>query len=401
MATSTKAQALAAQVNAALKTNAVMMGNDSYFRTTYLRTGVLPIDHLLQGGIPYGRFVEIFGDYSTLKTYIGLMAIAACQREGKLAALIDTEHSYDSEWAAACGVDTDSLIIKQPDDGEQAIDVAEILTRGGVDLIVFDSIAAALPKAEREKSMGDPVQPARLADLMSRACRKLTAANKKTAYIWINQTRINVGVMFGSNEAVPGGKAMGFYASMRLAVRKAGREVETRTVFYPKDGVPTKTTIKSTIGTRIRATLEKSKLNVPHRETMFVFDHKNSCVDEWFYLALIALDYDEVGYGGGYWWLKTDRSGDGGKPKKYRTSQFRGVIGTDQLLALLQGSVEHLSAPVGVPEPAKKRASPRKLASSKPVEPKSTLAAVRAGSKTTARTVKLSTRSKTPIKSSR
>lgn len=399
--TATRAQALAASVNAAMKSDIIQMGGDPYYKTTFLRTEIIPVDHLLQGGIPYGRFIEIFGDYSTLKTYIALKAIAACQRDGKLAALIDTEHSYDPEWAADVGVDIDALIIKQPKDGEEAIDIAEILSRGGVDLIVFDSIAAALPKAEREKSMGDPVQPARLADLMSRACRKLTAANRKTAYIWINQTRINVGVMFGSNEAVPGGKAMGFYASMRIAVRKAGREVEERTVFYPKDGIPTKTKIKTTVGTRIRMTLEKSKLNVPHRETMFVFDHKNSCVDEWFYLALIALDYDEVGYGNGYWWLKSDKTGPKGTAKKYRTSQFRGVVGTDQLLALLKGNVEHLSAPAGDPVPVKKTASTRKSASSKPEVQKSTRVVVPVASKTTVRTVRLSTKSRTPTKSSR
>lgn len=152
---------------------------------------------------------------STLKSYIGLCAIRECQRLGKLAGLIDTEHAFDPKWAKEIGVDVDELVLKQPDTAEQAIDIAEVMIRGGVDLIVFDSVAAALPQQEQQKKM-DKENPAvaALARVMSLAMRKLTAANKKTAMLWINQTRVNVGVMFGSNEAVPGGKSLPFYACL-------------------------------------------------------------------------------------------------------------------------------------------------------------------------------------------
>ena len=213
---STRAVELAASVNAAMGKDSVIMGNDPYLTVTYLPTEIEPMDDLLQGGLPFGRFVEIFGDYSTLKSYVGYKAIASAQKKGMLAALIDTEHSFDPKWAEDIGVNTKELIYRQPENGEKAIDLAEVLIRGGVDIIVFDSVAAALPKSEQQLMLGGDknVQPARLAQLMSLAMRKLTAANKKTTVLWINQTRVNVGVMFGTNETVPGGKALPFYACL-------------------------------------------------------------------------------------------------------------------------------------------------------------------------------------------
>ena len=215
-APSTKAKELAAAVNAALGKNAVIMGSDPYLEVTFLPTEVDPIDDLFFGGLPFGRFVEIFGDYSTLKSYVGYKAIASAQKRGLLAALIDTEHAFDPKWAEDIGVNLKELIYKQPETGEKGIDLAEVLIRGGVDIIVFDSVAAALPKSEQVIMLGGDknIQPARLAQLMSLAMRKLTAANKKTTVLWINQTRVNVGVMFGTNETVPGGKALPFYACL-------------------------------------------------------------------------------------------------------------------------------------------------------------------------------------------
>src|SRR5690242_8501377 len=123
-------------INSVMGKGTVQMGSDPYYKVEYLATGVAPIDDLLHGGIPYGRFVELFGNYSTLKSYVGMRAIASCQASGGLAALIDTEHSFDPKWAKECGVDVDNLVLKQPETGEEAIDIAEILIRGGVNLIV-------------------------------------------------------------------------------------------------------------------------------------------------------------------------------------------------------------------------------------------------------------------------
>lgn len=332
MSTMTRARELADHVNSAMGKGTVQMGSDPYYAVEYLPTGVAPIDDLLQGGIPYGRFVEIFGNYSTLKSYVGYRAIASCQAKGELAALIDTEHAFDPKWARSCGVDLENLVLKQPETGEEAIDIAEILIRGGVNLIVFDSVAAALPKSERDTMLsGDKnIQPARLAQLMSLAMRKLTAANKKTAMIWINQTRINVGVMFGNPESVPGGKALPYYASYRIALRKAGQVTETVSVNIMKDGKPTKANVKLVVAQSIRATVEKSKLNAPFRDVMFDFDFRAGTVDEWQYLLTQALDQGLIDYNRGVWCLNRPNA------KKYRGREaFREAVTETQLRELL------------------------------------------------------------------
>lgn len=332
--TQARAAQLMADVNAALGKNAVTLGSDPYFNVTYLPTGIPAVDDLLHGGIPFGRFVEIFGDYSTLKSYVGLCAIAQCQQMGKLAALIDTEHAFDPQWAKSIGVELDSLIIKHPDNGEQAIDTAEQLIRGGVDFIVFDSVAAALPKAEQETMLsGDRnIQPARLAQLMSLAMRKLTAANRKTGILWINQTRQNVGVMFGNPETVPGGKALPYYASYRISMRKSGKITEDVPVTIQKDGKPTKAVVKRVIGQEIRMTVEKSKLNAPHREIRFTFDLIQGVIDNWWYLVTQALDAGVVTYERGLWWVTMSET-----PKKYRGKEaFREVVTEQALLTLLR-----------------------------------------------------------------
>lgn len=384
------AEELRKMINTQFGAGTITMGSDPALQVRYLSTGVLPFDLLLQGGLPYGRFVEIFGDYSTLKSYVGLMAIASCQARGGVAALIDTENAYDPEWAESLGVDTKALLYKHPENGEKAIDLVEVLLRGNVDLIVFDSIAATLPKAEQETQLGGDknIQPARLASLMSLACRKLTAANSNTAMLWINQTRVNVGVMFGSNEAVPGGKAMGFYASMRVAFRKAGQETEDSQIYVTDGGKPTKKTVKAKTGQRIRATLEKSKLNAPHRESMFLFDFRHSSVDTWSYLVNIAVEHGIIGVERGYWWNATEKS-----PKKMRASEFRGHVDEGTLRQLLADQqIPGVSEHLGVSPRASSRAGSRSGSSSGSGARKSTRTVVRAASSKTVPTRKRSTK---------
>lgn len=341
---------LAAEVNGVLGAGAVRMGSDPEFVVTYIPTGCLPVDHLLQGGLPRGRFTEIYGDYSTLKSYIGLCAIAQVQRSGGVAALIDTEHVYDPEWAASIGVKTDELLLPPTNTGEEAMDAAEMLLRQDADLIVFDSIAATLPKAEAGQRMGGDknLQPARLAALMSAACRKLTAANGKTAMLWINQTRLNVGVTFGSPIAIPGGKAMSFYASYRICFQKAGKLTRDTKAY---DGKAMRT-VKETRGQIIRATVEKSKLNRPHRETYFTFDLDAATVDSYGFLLNLGIEQGVVLKDGrGYLCLKGE--------KKMRESSFRGEISERRLASLVGISLGPAPAKTrrGLPPLAKKRAA--------------------------------------------
>jgi recombination protein RecA len=207
------------------------------------------------GGYPRGRVIEIFGPESSGKTTLALHAIAEAQRLGGVAAFIDAEHALDVNYASKLGVDVENLLISQPDTGEQALEVTETLVRSGaVDIIVVDSVAALVPKAEIEGEMGDSL-PGLQARLMSQALRKLTAAISKsqTVVIFINQLRQKIGVMFGNPETTPGGTALKFYASMRLDIRK------TDTL---KEG-------QDTTGGRVRVKIVKNKVAPPFKEAHF------------------------------------------------------------------------------------------------------------------------------------
>lgn len=300
-----KAKDLAAEVNKFLGTDAVQMGGDARFKVDYLPTGIMPIDDLLQGGFPRGRTIEIFGDYSTLKSYIALCAIARTQEAGGTCALVDTEHAFDPEWAADLGVDTASLMVNHPETGEEAVDLTELLVRNQVDLIIWDSVAATYPQDEAKKRMStENIQPARQAALMSAAMRRLTAANSKTALVFINQTRINVGMMFGNPESVPGGKAIPFYASMRLALRK-GQKVKNNIKVWDGDK---NVSTKEVVGQKIRATLEKSKLNKPYRDVLFTFDLTEGAVDEDGYLISRGIENGIIFKKGTRWQVSGDSS---------------------------------------------------------------------------------------------
>jgi recombination protein RecA len=219
-------------------------------------SGSLAIDDALGiGGYPRGRIVEIYGPESSGKTTLTLHALREAQRGGGVAAFIDAEHAFDVSYARAIGVDTERLLVSQPDSGEQALDIVEMLTRSGaVDLVVIDSVAALTPKAEIEGEMGDAHMGLQ-ARLMSQALRKLTAVAHKTGttLIFINQLRQKIGVTFGNPETTTGGNALKFYASVRLDVRRIG---------------PIKVSEES-VGSRTRAKIVKNKLAVPFREAEF------------------------------------------------------------------------------------------------------------------------------------
>lgn len=219
-------------------------------------TGSLTLDLALGiGGVPRGRVVEIYGSESSGKTTLAFHIVAEAQKRGGIAAFIDAEHAVEAKYAQALGVDINNLLIHQPDTGEQALDVAETLVRSGaIDVIVIDSVAALVPKAEIEGEMGDS-HVGLQARLMSQALRKLTAAisRSRTCIVFINQIRLKIGVMYGNPETTTGGLALKFYASMRLEIRRVGQ--------IKGDDVPT--------GIQVKVSVKKNKLAPPFREAQF------------------------------------------------------------------------------------------------------------------------------------
>jgi recombination protein RecA len=293
------------QINASLGKDAVQMGNDPRYVVTHIPTGILPVDVLLDGGLPRGRIIEFFGQFSSLKSYLGLCAIAQVQDDGGTAALIDTEHAYDPVWAASIGVDNDALILYQPTTAEQACDAMQIALDEGIDLIVWDSVAASQPKAESEVMLsGDKnIQPARLAAFMSIALRRLNSSNSNTAILCINQTRSKVGVTFGSPETTPGGNSLPFYASVRIRFVKSGRVTETRQQW---DGEKM-ATVRDTTVQKIRCELVKSKLGRPEREQWFQWDVRESQVDITGYLISVGLEVGQIKKTGSSWQIGKDK----------------------------------------------------------------------------------------------
>ena len=294
-----------AQIEKAYGKGAVMkLGQNSTMQVEVISTGSLSLDLALGvGGLPRGRVVEIYGPESSGKTTLALHAIAEAQKAGGDAAFIDVEHALDPVYAAALGVDIDSLLVSQPDSGEQALEIAEALVRSGaIDIIVIDSVAAMVPKAEIEGEMGDS-HVGLQARLMSQALRKLTGIIGKTntICIFINQLRQKVGVIYGNPEVTAGGMALKYYASVRIDVRRVEALKESGGI----------------IGNHTRAKVVKNKVAPPFREGEFdiMFGEGISHVGE---LVDLGVKLDIIKKSGAWFSYKEERIGQGrDNTKKY------------------------------------------------------------------------------------
>ncbi len=235
------------------------LGEKTAIKVETISTSSISLDKALGGGIPKGRIIEIYGPESSGKTTLALHTIAECQKAGGTAAFIDAEHALDPEYAEKIGVNTSELLISQPDNGEQALEIVETLTRsGGIDIIVVDSVAALTPKAEIEGMMGDSHMGLQ-ARLMSQALRKLTSIISKTGttVIFLNQLRMKIGIMFGNPETTTGGNALKFYSSVRLDIRGADKITGAT-----EDG-------KEITGRRVRVKVVKNKIAPPFKQAEF------------------------------------------------------------------------------------------------------------------------------------
>jgi len=279
------------------KGSIMKLDGDSLAPIPSIPTGALSLDLALGGrGLPRGRIIEIFGPESSGKTTLALTVVANTQKSGGVAAFIDAEHALDPSWAKRIGVNLDELLVSQPDTGEQALEICEMLVRSNaVDIIVIDSVAALIPKAEIEGEMGDSVVGLQ-ARLMSQAMRKLTGAIAKSEciVIFINQLREKIGVMFGSPETTTGGKALKFYASVRIDIRRIGAI---------KDG-------EANVGNRVRAKVVKNKIAPPFREAEFdiMFTEGISTTGD---LVDLAVEEGIIDKAGAWFSYKTTRIGQG------------------------------------------------------------------------------------------
>jgi len=262
-----------------------------------ISSGSLALDAAMGiGGVPRGRLVEVYGPESSGKTTLVLHIIAEAQKKGGFAAFIDAEHALDAKYAKALGVDIDNLLVSQPDTGEQALEIAETLVRSGaLDVIAVDSVAALVPKAEIEGEMGDQHMGLQ-ARLMSQALRKLTAtvSKSRTCLIFVNQLRMKIGVMFGNPETTPGGKALKFYSSIRLEIRKVSSFKEGSEV----------------VGNRTKVKVVKNKMAPPFREVEIDIVYGKG-IDRLAEIIDLGLDHGIIARSGAWFAYGDDKIGQG------------------------------------------------------------------------------------------
>ncbi len=335
------------------KGSVMRLGEGPIQKVEVISTGSISLDAALGiGGIPRGRVIEVFGPESSGKTTLCLHIIAEAQKTGGIAAFVDAEHALDMNYAKKLGVDTNNLLLSQPEFGEQALEIVETLVRSGaLDVIVIDSVAALTPRAEIEGEMGDPTMGVQ-ARLMSQALRKLTSAisKSKTSVIFTNQLRMKIGVMFGNPETTTGGNALKFYASVRLDVRR---------IEAIKDGT-------NIIGNRTRAKVVKNKVAPPFREAQFDILY-NEGISKLGDLIDIAVEHNIIAKSGSWFSYKEDRIGQGRDAvKKYLQDSEKTALAVERELRAKLG----LPMPGGQPGKGEHTPADTKApAESRPVAP--------------------------------
>jgi len=326
------------------------LGSRETLEVPTIPTGSISLDAALGvGGLPRGRVVEIFGPESSGKTTLALHVIAEAQKTGGMAAFVDAEHALDAVYAKALGVDTDNLLVSQPDSGEQALEIAEVLIRSGaVDVLVIDSVAALVPRAELDGEMGD-AQMGLQARLMSQAMRKLTAIVSKshTCMVFINQIREKIGVMFGNPETTTGGRALKFYASVRLDIRR---------IASIKDG-------DTVSGSRTRVKVVKNKVAAPFRQAEFDILYGKGISKEGDLLDL-AVSYNIVDKSGAWYSYQGERIGQGRENVRQFLIQNQDL--TQKIEENVRKELNLTDKPTSEsePEPDKEKAGPREVKAS-------------------------------------
>jgi recombination protein RecA len=347
----TTPEQLAAQINKALGGDVLSMASSDRFKLRQIVTGNLFFDCALGGGVPRNRITELYGGFSSLKSFLCYVTIAAVQQQGGAAALADTENVFDADWAQHIGVDIDSLIMIGGETAEQKLDASDVLVRNGIDLIVWDSVAATLPKDEHGKSMhADKLQPGRQAAFMSAGLRKLISGNVNTALIFTNQTREKIGVTFGSPETTPGGRSLPFYASHRLNMRRGARATSSMKVWTGGEYVDTTVTDAF----NIHAKLEKSKITVPGREFVVSWSTKLGAMDEVGFAIGVALENG---------WIKrpNNTTWQYGKTTKKGKEAFKAWIATEKMEELTARIQSTFPSGQAATAPAKSKVGKRKL----------------------------------------
>ena len=324
------------------KGSIMRLGDEKIADIEAIPTGSISLDAALGiGGFPRGRVVEIFGPESSGKTTLALHAIAEAQKRGGLAAFIDAEHALDAKYSKNLGVDTENLLISQPDTGEQALEIAETLIRSGaLDIVVIDSVAALVPKAEIEGEMGD-AQMGLQARLMSQAMRKLAGiiSKSKTCMIFINQLREKIGVMFGNPETTTGGRALKFYASVRIDIRR---------IASIKDG-------ESIIGKRTKVKVVKNKVAPPFRIAEFDIMYGTGISREGDLLDL-SVDHDIIQKSGTWFSYGEERMGQGRENvKKYLIENQDLLKKINKQVREALGLIKKPETPAEAPKAAEKK----------------------------------------------
>ena len=342
-------KAALAQIEKSFGKNAIMhLGDETVaVDVDVIPTGSLGLDIALGiGGLPKGRIVEIFGPESSGKTTLTLQAIAECQKQGGTCAFIDAEHALDPIYARKLGVDVDKLMVSQPDNGEQALEIADMLVRSGaVDMIVIDSVAALTPKAEIEGEMGDSHMGLQ-ARLMSQALRKITGSAKRSncLVVFINQIRMKIGVMFGSPETTTGGNALKFYASVRLDIRRIGSV---------KDG-------EEILGSETRVKVIKNKMAPPFKQTEFQIMYGEG-INRLGEIIDLGVDIGAIGKSGAWYSYGSGKIGQGkANTVKYLTEhpeivqEVEAKIYAAKLAKVTSAPVDGAATPAPETKPSKK-----------------------------------------------